>query len=100
MLLSEFKPDFLQQKWIKITPHIVDTFLIISGIILVIQGQWLSGQYTWIVAKLLILCIYIGLGILAMRMRSKNRWLAFVGAVMCYVYILVVAISKNPLFFI
>ncbi len=99
VVLSEFKPEFLRKKWIKIAPHVVDTLLILSGITLVIQSQWLSVPYGWLVAKLLVLCIYIGLGILTMRKRGKTRWLAFTAAVACYVYILVVAISKNPLFF-
>ncbi len=100
VMLSEFKPDFLQKKWIKIAPHVVDTVLIISGITLVIQASWLSAQHDWLVGKLLVLCIYIGLGILTMRKRGKTRWLAFTATVACYVYIMVVAISKNPLFFI
>lgn len=100
VILSEFKPEFLQQKWIKIAPHVVDTLLIISGITLVIQGSWLSTQYDWLVGKLLVLCIYIVLGIVTMRKRGKTRWLAFTATVVCFVYIMVVAISKTPLFFI
>jgi uncharacterized membrane protein SirB2 len=99
-MLSEFKSEFLQQKWIKIAPHVVDTLLIVSGITLVIQGSWLSTQPDWLVGKLLVLCVYIGLGILTMRKQGTTRWLAFTATVACYIYIMVVAISKNPLFFI
>ncbi len=98
-VLSEVKPDVLLKKWLKIAPHVLDTLLIISGIILVIKGQWLSAQHDWLIGKLVILIFYIGFGILTMHSLGKRRWLAFTAAIACFSYIMVVAISKNPLFF-
>jgi uncharacterized membrane protein SirB2 len=93
--LLQFNPKVLQIKWLKILPHVIDTLLLLSGIYLVIQGSWLAGEYGWLVAKIVALIAYIGLGITVMHQQGKTRWLAFTGAIACYAYILSVAISKN-----
>lgn len=94
--LSEFKPEVLTVKFFKIAPHLIDTFLLISGITLVINGNWIaSGQYGWIMSKFIALLAYIGLGVLTMRSAGTKRWLAFAGALVCYGYILSVAITKH-----
>ncbi len=93
--LLQFNPTVLQIKWLKILPHVIDTLLLLSGIFLVIQGPWFEGEYGWLVAKIVALFAYIGLGILVMHKHGKTRWFAFIGAITCYTYILSVAISKN-----
>jgi uncharacterized membrane protein SirB2 len=99
VILSEIRPAVLQKKWLKIAPHVLDTLLIMSGIILVIKGQWFSAQHNWLIGKLVVLVFYVGFGILTMHSLGKKRWLAFTAAIGCFAYIMVVAISKNPLFF-
>ena len=98
--LSEIRPEILQQKALKIAPHVIDTLLLLSGITLVFQGHWLSGEYGWIVAKIIALLGYIGLGVVVMRNRGTERWLAFAGAMACFAYIGIVAVSKNAAFFL
>lgn len=97
--MSEYKPEILSHKWLKITPHIIDTLLLISGITLVIQGNWLAGDYGWIIAKITALFGYIGFGIIFMRCQNKARWLAFAGVLICFAYIAAVAVSKQVLIF-
>jgi uncharacterized membrane protein SirB2 len=92
---SVFKPEILQNKIIKIAPHIIDTILLVSGITLIIQGNWLEGEYGWIISKFILLLGYIALGVMAMRMKGAKRWLAFTAAIACFVYIFVIAITKN-----
>jgi uncharacterized membrane protein SirB2 len=99
VILSETHPAILKQKAFKIAPHVIDTLLLISGITLVFQGGWLSREYGWIVAKIVALLGYIGLGVVVMRNRGTVRWLAFVGAMTCFVYIGIVAVTKNAFFF-
>lgn len=99
VILSEVHPTLMKQKIFKILPHIIDTVLLISGISLVFQGGWLSMQYGWIVAKIIALVGYIFLGVIVMRNGGKVRWLAFAGALLCYVYIVLVAVTKNALLF-
>lgn len=100
VIISETHPLMLKQKLFKIAPHVIDSGLLLSGILLVFQGQWLSTEHGWIIAKLLALLGYIGLGIVVMRHRGTIRWLAFTAAMLCFVYIGIVAATKNPLFFL
>lgn len=94
--LAEFKPEILTAKFIKIAPHAIDTLLLISGITLVMSGNWIAnGAYGWIISKFMVLLAYIGLGVLTMRSSGIKRWGAFAGALMCYGYILSVAITKH-----
>ena len=99
VILSETQPAILKQKALKIAPHVIDTLLLVSGITLVFQGGWLSTDYGWIIAKIVALIGYIGLGVVVMRNRGTVRWLAFVGAMACFVYIGIVAVTKNAFFF-
>jgi len=96
--LSVFKPSLLQNKFIKIAPHVIDTILLLSGITLVIQGNWLAGEFGWIVSKFVLLLAYIGLGVMAMRFSGIKRWLAFVAAIICFISIFIIAITKNGFF--
>lgn len=94
--LSEFKPEVLSVKIFKIAPHVIDTLLLLSGITLVMNGGWIaSGNYGWIISKFMVLLAYIGLGVLTMRSTGAKRWGAFAGALVCYGYILSVAITKH-----
>ena len=95
MALSVIKPEWLQNKILKITPHIIDTILLLSGITLVIQGNWLEGEYGWILSKFILLLGYIAFGVMAMRFKGIKRWVAFAAAIAFYVSIFVIAITKN-----
>jgi uncharacterized membrane protein SirB2 len=92
----------LQQRWVKIAPHVVDTLLLASAVALAI---W-SGQYpfaqSWLGAKVVALVFYIVLGSIALkRGRSKAvRTSAFIAALAVFAYIGAVAVTKNPLVFI
>lgn len=97
-ILSEKQSELLTQKAVKIAPHVISSLLLLSGIVLVFQGQWLS--YGWLVAKLIGVVGFIGLGILTMRSEGQNRWLAFAGAIACFLYVGIVAVTKNPLLFL
>ncbi|GAB4259139.1 MAG: SirB2 family protein [Methylomicrobium sp.] len=100
IIASEINPTVLSAKWVKIAPHVIDTLLLVSGISLVFVGNWLSSDYGWIIAKITALLGYIGLGVVAMRSSGQRRWLAFAGAIVCFVYIALVAVNKQALFFL
>ncbi|MBS3964182.1 MAG: SirB2 family protein [Methylomonas sp.] len=95
LALAEFKPDMLAQKWLKIAPHVIAALLLLSGIALVFQGRWLEGDYGWIVAKVVVLPIFIVLGLLAMKREGTARWGFAGGALLCFLYIAKVAVSKT-----
>lgn len=100
VFLEESHPEFFDKKWVKIGPHIINTLLLATGFTLVFQGQWLSGEYGWIIAKIMALLGYIGLGIVTVKSQGAVRWQAFAGAMACFFYIVIVAVSKNALFFL
>lgn len=100
IIVAETRPEMLEQKWIKIGPHIINTLLLITGFTLVFQGYWLSGEYGWIIAKIIALLGYIGLGMVAIKSQGALRWQAFAGALACFIYIGIVAVSKNAFFFL
>lgn len=98
-VLSETHSALLTQKIVKIAPHVISSLLLLSGIVLVFQGNWLSGDYGWLVAKLIAVVGFIGLGVLTMRSEGTNRWLAFAGAIVLFIYIGIVAVTKHALLF-
>ncbi|MBB3120691.1 SirB2 family protein [Pseudoduganella violacea] len=95
MLLDSPK---LQQRWVKVMPHIVDSLLLLSALAMV----FLSAQYPfvqgWLTAKVLALLVYIGLGTVALkRGKTKSaRVAALVGALVTFAYIAAVAVKKTP----
>src|SRR3569832_2446836 len=92
----------LQARWVRIVPHVNDTFFLISGFGLAIM----LGQYPlvdgWLTAKLLALILYIVLGTVALkRGRTKRtRIVAWIAVLLVLGYIVAVAIAHNPLPFL
>lgn len=88
---------YLQRRWVKVAPHVIDTLLLTSALVLVF---W-SGQYPfvqgWLTAKVVGLVLYIVLGTIALkRGRTKSmRATAFVAALLVFAYIVGVALTKN-----
>ena len=91
--------SLLQHRLTRSLPHLVDTLLLGSALLMV----WMSGQYPfvhgWLTAKVLGLLAYIGFGMMALkRGRTRAVRLRFVVlAVLAYAYIVSVALSRNPL---
>lgn len=98
--LAQYRPEILQQKWIKLSPHILASLLLLSGIGLVFQGDWIATGYGWIVVKLILMFVFIGLGLMTMREQGQKRWLAFAAALFCLFYIIKVAFTKQVFFFL
>lgn len=93
--------QLLSKPWVKISPHIVDTVLLLSAIALAaVYTQNLSMPLpAWIQAKIIGLVFYITFGILMFR-ASKNtaqRMAYFTLASLSFLYILAVAFSKQAL---
>ena len=98
--LLHLRPELLSHKTIKVAHHVISGLLILSGILLVFQGGWLSGAYGWIIAKIIVLFGFVGLGVLTMLSTGSTRWLAFAGTLACFFYIAIVAVTKNPWWFL
>ena len=89
----------LQQRWVKITPHIVDTLLLVSAIILAVQLRFSPLEQPWLMVKIIALLVYIGAGMVALRFgRSKTvRLYAWLFGLATILYIMSVATSKSVL---
>lgn len=88
----------LQQRWVKILPHVIDATLLTSAILMAfLLGQY-PGVNAWLTAKALALLVYIGLGTIAIkRGKSKQvRVLAWLGALAVFGYIVAVALTRQP----
>ena len=87
----------LRDRWVRIVPHVNDTLLLASALVL----AWQIGQYPlvdgWLTAKLLGLLAYIGLGLVALRLgRTKSiRIGAWLLAQLVLVYVVAVAITRH-----
>ena len=91
--------DLVNRKWLKITPHVIDTVLIISAIILLIQSGLNLLTTPWLLTKVIALILYIALGLIAFRFGKTThvRMLAWSGAILLFAFIFAVAVTKNPL---
>jgi len=89
----------LQQRWVKTTPHIVDTLLLVSAIILAVQFRFSPLEQPWLMVKIIALLVYIGAGMVALRFgRSKTvRLYAWLFGLATILYIMSVATSKSVL---
>lgn len=88
----------LRQRWVKVLPHVIDTVLLTSAVLLAITIQQNPLQNAWLTAKVGGLLLYIGLGMVAMRF-GKTRQVkiaAWIAAQCVFVYIVLVAITKSP----
>ena len=87
----------LQQRWVKIIPHINDTVLLVSGITLAINIQQYPFVHSWITAKLIALLVYIGLGMLTIRhgYSKQQRIITWLAAILVFFYMVAVAITKR-----
>lgn len=87
----------LDKKWVKITPHIIDTLLLCAGIALMIQFGWNPLEHKWLAEKLLALFAYIFTAYYALKL-ARNRVmqvLGYVGAVGWFLLIAKIAMTKQ-----
>ena len=89
----------LQLKWVRVIPHVNDSVLLLSAIFLALRLHQYPLTHDWLTAKLVALLFYIGLGIVALR-TGKTRLIrvnAFVAALGVFIYIVAVAVTRNPI---
>ncbi len=87
----------LKQRWVKVVPHVNDSILLLSAIalsVIVSQYPFVKG---WLTAKVLLLVVYIGLGMVAIsRGKTKSiRIAAWLGALAVFACIVLIALTKS-----
>lgn len=87
----------LRRTWVRVLPHVVDTGLLVSALLL----AWTIAQYPfvhgWLTAKVLALVVYIALGTIALK-RGRTpaiRVTAWIAALAVFAYIVLVAITRD-----
>lgn len=86
----------LQSGFARIAPHIIDTILLLAGVYLASVLGW---HQPWIAAKIIGLVLYIVVGTMAIK-RGKtpaSRAVAAIVAVIIFIYIVGVALTKQPM---
>jgi uncharacterized membrane protein SirB2 len=93
---------WLQQRWVRITPHVIDTVLLASAIGLALILEQYPFVHGWVTAKVLGLIAYIILGSIALRYGPNKpiRAVAWVAALMVFGYIVSVALTHTPFGFL
>ena len=90
-------PTMLERKPVRIVPHVIDTFLLLSGIGLIFALQLHLFQEPWLLAKIVALVAYVVLGAIALGRGKtmRTRTTAFVASLAILAYIVGVALSKS-----
>ena len=83
----------------KTLPHAVDSVLLLSALMLAWMLRQTPGNAPWLMAKIIGLQVYIGLGLVALRLgRTKEvRGIAWVAALATFGWMVSVAFLKTPL---
>lgn len=90
--------NLFQHKLTKIIPHVVDSLLLFSAIAMLVSWKLNPLEHYWVLAKILALLVYIGLGMVAFRFgkNKKQKTLAWLAALLMAAYIVQTAFTKNP----
>jgi len=87
----------LQKKWVRVVPHIIDTVLLGSAILLAITIRQYPFVQDWLTAKVLALMLYIVVGAIGLKYgrTKKIRVTAWLGAIAIFSYIVLVALTRQ-----
>ena len=79
-------------------PHAVDTVLLLSALAMAWMLRLNPVAAPWLLAKIVGLLVYIGLGVVALRPATppRIRVAAWVGALLVFAWIVSVALTKRP----
>ncbi|MDH3309523.1 MAG: SirB2 family protein [Gammaproteobacteria bacterium] len=89
----------LRKRWVRVWPHIIDTALLVSAILLTIQIRQYPFVHHWLTAKVLALVAYIVIGAVGLKygMTKKIRIIAWLVAMVLFFYIVLVALTRQVL---
>jgi len=87
----------LRERWVRLTPHLNDSLLLLAAIAMLVVGGLNPLQQPWILAKIVGLLAYIGLGTIALKRGATRavRIKAFIAALGVFAYIVAVAVTKQ-----
>lgn len=88
----------MKAKLVKILPHVIDTILLVSALVLAVKMGIKLSEHPWLQAKIAGLIVYVVLGVIAFKPTrpKKVRIIAFALAVVSVFFIISAAVSKSP----
>lgn len=92
--------DHLKRKWVKISPHVIDTLLLVIGVIMTIKLAINPLEQLWLAEKLLAVAAYIFTGVYTLKF-ARNRTMQIIGylGAMGWVLLIVrIAMTKETMF--
>lgn len=99
-ILMMMDSPLLQKKFFKVTPHVVDTILLASGISLIFITGFIpfTAAGAWLTEKITCVLVYIALGFVVLKLgRTKLiRSVAFFGALGWLYWAAHLAMTKVP----
>lgn len=95
LMLSD--SPLLQQRWLKIVPHVNDTILLAAAVTLTVMIRQYPFVDSWVTAKVLGLIGYIILGSMALRPGRSKAWrsASWLLALLVFAYIVSVGLTHN-----
>ncbi|EGY52920.1 SirB2 family protein [Neisseria shayeganii] len=99
--LRFFRPLRPLPKALRILPHVNDTLLLLTGLLLILAAGWVPfGNAVWLGVKLVLVLVYIGFGFLCIKNppRSAKSNAGYLLAMLCLAVIYYLARYK-PLWF-
>ncbi|WP_404402392.1 SirB2 family protein [Idiomarina seosinensis] len=92
--------QLLQQRWVKIVPHVNDTLLLLSAIAMLIISQRMPVSDPWVTEKVIGVIGYILFGLVALKSATPAKsWAGFIIACFWLLALFHVAYGKQPLIF-
>lgn len=86
------------QTWAKISPHIIDTLLLLTGVMLMFATSLYPIEQSWLTSKMVFLVGYILFGIKTMRASHvMQQRLFFSLALLCALLMITIARTHHPL---
>lgn len=81
----------------KILPHVIDTVLLLSGLVMAYQLSYIPSEQPWLLAKLIALGFYILFGLILMRWAKTTytRVFSLIAVMSTFVYIVGAAHTKS-----
>ncbi|WP_308367298.1 MULTISPECIES: SirB2 family protein [unclassified Microbulbifer] len=93
----QMEARFVQSKWVRPAPHLIDTLLLASGISLAVLYRLSPLQAHWLMVKLILILGYIGAGIGAMKAADATHRMLYGLLALCLVGGVVLMAVLKPL---
>mgnify|MGYP000105369929 FL=1 len=92
--------DKLKRKWVKITPHVIDTLLLVLGVMMAVKLAINPMEQLWLGEKLLAVAAYIFTGVYTLKFARNRtmRIIGFLGAMGWVMLIVRIAMTKETMF--